>query len=245
MTTTPVITILDTCTSTNAVLAADTDAPHGTVIATRNQTAGRGQRGNSWEAEPGKNLTFSMLLRPCGLPVNRQFELSMLVSLAIADAIDSQLPDGLRTTIKWPNDIYVGMGKICGILIENKLEGAAIGRSIAGIGINVNQRLFRSDAPNPVSLIMLNGGRETALDEFLADVTERIARTTDAYLAAPDPAALKERYMSRLMWTTGPHPFADADGLFEARITDVELDGMLHLSNGKSYAFKEVAYIIS
>lgn len=243
--TTPVITNLDSCTSTNAVLAADTDAPHGTVIATRNQTAGRGQRGNTWEAEPGKNLTFSMLLRPDELPVNRQFELSMLVSLAIADAIDSQLPEGIRTSIKWPNDIYVGMGKICGILIENKLEGAAIGRSIAGIGINVNQRLFRSDAPNPVSLIMLNGGRETALDEFLADVTQRIARTTDAYLVAPTPAALKERYMSRLMWTTGAHPFSDADGRFEARIIDVDLDGMLHLSNGKSYAFKEVSYIIS
>lgn len=243
--TTPVITNLDSCTSTNAVLAADTDAPHGTVVATRNQTAGRGQRGNTWEAEPGKNLTFSMLLRPDGLPVNRQFELSMLVSLAIADAIDSQLPEGIRTSIKWPNDIYVGMGKICGILIENKLEGAAIGRSIAGIGINVNQRLFRSDAPNPVSLVMLNGGHETPLDEFLADVTQRIARTTDAYLAHPNPAALKERYKSRLMWTTGEHPFSDADGRFEARITDVDLNGMLHLSNGKTYAFKEVSYIIS
>ena len=105
------IRFLDSCASTSSELALCDDAPHGFVVAARSQTAGRGQRGNSWEAEPGKNLTFSILLRPRSLHPARQFELSMVVSLAIADAIDKLLPAGLRTIVKWPNDIYVGLEK--------------------------------------------------------------------------------------------------------------------------------------
>ncbi len=236
------ITMLDECGSTNAVLADMPDAPGDTVIATRCQTAGRGQRGNSWEAEPGKNLTFSMLLRPAGLHAARQFELSMLVSLAITDSLDAHLPEGKRCVVKWPNDIYIGLEKICGILIENKLAGSEIERAIAGVGINVNQRKFLSDAPNPTSLIHHNGGRENDLDALLAEVCDRIALYCARYMASPDPAALKERYMSRLMWTAGAHPFADSEGSFMAHITDVALDGTLSLSNGKKYAFKEVRF---
>ena len=238
------ITTVDSCASTNALLTAMTDAPHAAVVCAREQTAGRGQRGNSWEAEPGKNLTFSMLLRPAALHASRQFEMSMVVSLAVADAIDAVLPDGIRTQIKWPNDIYVGLEKICGILIENKLAGACIERAIAGIGINVNQAAFVSDAPNPTSVILKNGGRETDLDAMLADVADRIEQGFGAYEAEPDADSLKKRYMARLMWTAGQHPFADADGPFEARICDVEPDGTLLLSNGKRYAFKEVSYTI-
>ncbi|MBD5233024.1 MAG: biotin--[acetyl-CoA-carboxylase] ligase [Bacteroidales bacterium] len=240
----PDITILDSCTSTNSVLNGLTDAADCTVIATHTQTAGRGQRGNSWEAEPGKNLTFSMLFRPTSLEAARQFELSMIVSLAIADAIDSRLPEGIRTTIKWPNDIYIGLEKVCGILIENKLAGRNIERAIAGVGINVNQTEFLSDAPNPTSIILHNGGATTDLTQFLTDVTSRMADYAARYFASPNPAALKSEYMSRLMWTDGTNPFRDADGTFTARITDVALDGILTLSNGRQYAFKEVAYII-
>lgn len=235
---------VDSCTSTNALLSAMADAPHATVVCTRRQTAGRGQRGNSWEAEPGKNLTFSMLLRPVALHASRQFELSMVVSLAVADAIDAVLPEGVGTQIKWPNDIYVGLEKICGILIENKLSGSDIERSIAGIGINVNQRVFVSDAPNPTSVILKNGGAETDLDAMLDDLVGRIGRYWAAYETSGDAEGLRRSYMGRLMWTDGIHPFADADGAFEAHICDVAPDGMLLLSNGRRYAFKEVSYTI-
>ena len=150
----PEITVLDSCRSTSSEFTDPDRFRHGAVIATREQTAGRGQRGNSWEAEPGKNLTFSMLLRPRGLHAARQFELSMVVSLAIADAIDALLPQGVRTAVKWPNDIYIGMEKVCGILIENRLAGPFIEYSVAGIGININQRRFLSDAPNPTSAVV-------------------------------------------------------------------------------------------
>lgn len=238
------IEFLESCSSTNTILAARHDAPHGTVVATHTQTAGRGQRGNSWEAEPGKNLTFSMLLRPTCLPAAHQFELSMVVSLAIADAIDENLPNGVKTTIKWPNDIYIGEEKVCGILIENRLAGMNVEQAIAGIGINVNQQKFLSEAPNPTSIILHNGGIETALEPLLNRVCEMILAYWADYEAKPDTEALSSRYFSRLLWTTGQHPFADAEGQFDAHIVAVDPDGILHLSNGRSYAFKEVSFLI-
>lgn len=240
----PEITVLDSCRSTSSEFTDPDRFRHGAVIATREQTAGRGQRGNSWEAEPGKNLTFSMLLRPRGLHAARQFELSMVVSLAIADAIDALLPQGVRTAVKWPNDIYIGLEKVCGILIENRLSGPFIDYSIAGIGININQRRFLSDAPNPTSVILHNGGVESDLSESLKDVCTRILEYWARFEANPDPHRLKNEYFRRLIWTEGDHPFADASGRFMAHITDVDSDGILHLSNGKTYAFKEVSFLI-
>lgn len=239
----PLIVRIDSCRSTSSELAQEADAPHGTVVVCREQTAGRGQRGNHWEAEPGKNLTFSILLRPASLRAACQFELSMVVSLAITDSIGALLPPASAPSIKWPNDIYIGDEKVCGILIENKLSGAFIERSIAGVGININQRRFLSDAPNPTSVVLHNGGTECDLGACLDDVCGRILACWAAYEAAPDPEALRRRYFSRLIRTSGEHPFADAGGRFTAHITGVASDGTLSLSNGRSYAFKEVSFL--
>lgn len=242
----PLITWLDVCGSTNAVLSDMPDAEAATVIAARSQTAGRGQRGASWEAEPGANLTFSQLFRPSSMHAARQFELSMLISLAVADTIDSVLELAncdKRAKIKWPNDIYIDDYKISGILIENKLSGACIDRSIAGIGLNVNQSVFLSDAPNPISLINIIG-TETALEPLLESLAGRLADYVDNYNG--DATALKQRYMQRLYRGDGrEYTFLRPDGTpFRAAITDVETDGTLHLSDGNAYAFKEVAYKI-
>ncbi len=131
------------------------DAPHGYVLMAREQTAGRGQRGNSWEAAPGMNVTMSVMLRPQGLPAAAQFAISEAVAMGVVDLLDSLGVDGAR--VKWPNDIYVGDRKVCGILIENSLCGTIVGRSVAGVGLNVNQREFVGGAPNPVSLRQLLG----------------------------------------------------------------------------------------
>lgn len=214
------------------------------MVATRSQTAGRGQRGASWEAEPGKNLTFSQLFRPEVLHAQRQFELSMLVSLAIADTVDELIAaKGLTAKIKWPNDIYVGDCKICGILIENKLFGPQIHRSIAGIGLNINQTVFRSDAPNPISVVQIIG-HDTPLEPLLVRLATRLADYVDNYNG--DAVALKKNYLSRLYRGDGKaYTFSLPDGTcFEASIIDVDTDGTLHLSDGKAYAFKEVAYVI-
>lgn len=239
---------LESCASTSAELSAISDAPGGTVVVTSCQTAGRGQRGNSWEAEPGKNLTFSQLIRPAGWPAARQFELSMLVALAVADTIDEAFAEAgceARTKVKWPNDIYVGDKKICGILIENRLCGFNIERSIAGIGIDVNQTVFTSDAPNPVSMIHFTG-KELPLRPLLEKVCTAIDDYCHNYTAAPDAARLKENFMKRLYRGDGrEYLFREPQGEpFSAAITDIALSGHLTLSNGRSYAFKEVAYII-
>jgi biotin-[acetyl-CoA-carboxylase] ligase BirA-like protein len=121
---------------------------------TDNQTQGRGQGNNSWESAPGKNLTFSMILYPVSIEVSAQFVLSKAISLAVYDFISQFVSD---VSVKYPNDVYVGNRKITGILIENFIKGAYLEKSIAGIGVNINQERFESNAPNPVSLRQMTG----------------------------------------------------------------------------------------
>lgn len=243
----PEIIIVDEAGSTNTLLASMTDAPHGTVVAARRQTAGRGQRGNSWEAEPGKNLTFSLLLRLKAVPAARQFEISEIVAMAIARVLARRL--GQEVSIKWPNDIYVGDRKICGILIENTLTGPRIDRSIAGIGINVNQDRFLSDAPNPVSMLNISG-RETDLDALLREVAGEITGAFEAHEAAPDTEALTRAYSAMLWRRSGLWPWRDclAGEVISASIASVAPDGRLTLAladgSSRSYAFKEVAAVL-
>ncbi len=239
------IITIEECDSTNNVLTAlaREGAPHGTVVTAVRQTAGRGQRGNSRESEPGKNLTFSLLIRPGSIAPHDQFRLSEAVALGIADALHPLLP-GHEVKVKWPNDIYVGDKKICGTLIENSITASRISHSIAGTGINVNQRRFLSDAPNPVSIAMLTGN-ETALRELLDAVVTAILRR----LSQPWPM-LHTEYMESLWRRDGGRYRDSATGEeFQAAITDVAPSGLISLldSEGQTrvYAFKEVQSVIS
>ena len=206
------------------------------VVLTDYQTAGKGQGTNSWESERGKNLLFSIFYHPEAIPANRQFVISMAISLAIADALGEQIGD---VSIKWPNDIYWRNGKIGGILIENRLSGQIIRDSIIGVGINVNQQHFHSDAPNPVSLWQIHG-QETDREALLHEILDRFS----LYIHQE----IKERYKAILYRRKGFHPYSDKEGTFMATFVDVEDDGHLLLSDesGKErrYVFKEVQYII-
>lgn len=242
------IEYVETCPSTNALLAERAEACADChFLVARRQTAGRGQRGNSWESLPFTNLTFSLLVKPQALPAARQFELSMVVSLALADAVDAVLAaDGVpdRCSLKWPNDLYCGDRKLAGILIENSLNGSNIARSIVGIGLNVNQKEFFSDAPNPLSLTNLTG-REYDLDRLMEHIAGTIASAIDGYRAEPDGDALLARYRARMWRGAGEWPFREPGGpVFRASIAGVGADGTLSLSNGRSYAFKEVAFVL-
>ena len=200
------------------------------------QTAGRGCGTNTWESERGKNLLFSLLIHPAEVPAVKQFRISMAISLAILDTLEQHIGD---VSIKWPNDIYWRNGKLGGILIENRLQGGCIKDCIIGVGLNVNQEQFHSDAPNPVSLKRIHG-QETERDQLLSDILVRF----DEYLTQD----LKARYLSRLYRRKGFHPYADKEGAFMAEIIDVEDDGHLLLrdDNGhdRRYAFKEVQFVI-
>lgn len=236
---------LDSTTSTNSAIAAlGLSAENGTVVTAYAQSAGRGQRGNSWESEPGKNITLSILWKPQTVQASEQFILSEAVALAVADTVDEVSPTPAE--VKWPNDIYVGNRKICGILIENSLQGRSISRTIAGVGLNVNQTVFLSDAPNPVSLAMLTGGeldRDKIQTGLIAHLRERLAQAD----TVGSCASLHDEYIGRLWRRDGWHPWIIPDtqqSPFMARIADVALTGHLTLEtpDGRHtvYAFKEV-----
>lgn len=222
--------------STNLWLKNHTKGRATCVVWTDYQTAGRGCGTNRWESERGKNLLFSLLIHPEQIPASKQFQVSMAISLAIVDAVGQLVGD---LSIKWPNDVYWGNGKICGILIENTLKGVTIKDSIIGVGLNVNQREFTSKAPNPVSLWQITG-QETDRESLMRDILKRF----DGYLTAD----VKERYMKTLYRRKGFHPYTDKDGAFMAEIVDVEDDGHLLLRDDswllRRYAFKEVQFVI-
>ena len=158
-------------TSTNSLLrelVIKESLLEGSVVVADFQTAGRGQIGNVWESEAGKNLMFSTVLYPTCIPANRQFLISQIAALSVKETLDLYTD---HVTVKWPNDIYWKDKKICGMLIENDLSGHNLYCSIIGIGINLNQAVFRGDAPNPVSLFQIIGkevDREEVLDRFLS-----------------------------------------------------------------------------
>ena len=216
-----------------------------TLITADHQTAGRGQRGNSWESEAGKNLLFSLITHPCQIPASQQFVLCELISVAICDVLSRYTPD---IRIKWPNDIYHQDHKLCGILIEHDLEGPFLSRTIIGVGLNVNQSQFAGDAPNPISLLQVLGHeieREMLLEEITTHFMELYAQYSAHTL---DRATLHKRYTHRLYRLGTRGKYQDAQGPFAATLLDVALDGRLILKDlqghQRDYLFKEVAYII-
>jgi len=215
-----------------------------TVAVADSQTAGRGCGTNTWESEPGKNLTFSLLVYPSSVPPNRQFVLSMAKALALKAALNEYLPEGI--TLKWPNDVYWHDRKISGTLIELSVSGGSIQRCILGTGININQRTFTSDAPNPVSLVQVTG-RETPLEEVL----DKVIRHFRSYYGQVEQGRFEDimqAYRQAMYRHEGFHRYRDSHGEFSALITGVEPDGHLLLRDDEGrlrrYAFKEVTYMI-
>lgn len=216
-----------------------------TTVCADYQTAGKGQRGNSWEAAKGANLLFSFVCYPTFVPIRQQFVLSQLISLGIKETLDEYCSD---ISIKWPNDIYWKEKKICGILIENDLQGNSIGRCISGIGLNINQEVFLSDAPNPISLKQITGEhyqRKTILEKVMQRIEQSYQKLKEDSAYASE---LATRYAASLFRREGLHCYQDKDGLFNARLVRVEADGRFVLmdeaNQERSYLFKEVQYVL-
>ena len=216
----------------------------GDIILAQCQTAGRGQRGHTWESREGENLTLSLLLEPQFLPPSEQFLISECVALGVCDAL---MHYGIEAQIKWTNDIYIGNRKLAGILIEHKLQGSALARTVAGIGLNVNQKAFSDDLPNPISMAQATG-REFDREEVLQTVaTSLMAR----YEQLRDGCAveLQADYHQRLYRLGQEHCYALPDGSrFRGIIRAVEPTGALRIENERgeqlSFLFKEVEFII-
>ena len=213
------------------------------VVTADYQTAGRGQKGTSWESEAGKNLLLGILLRPTFLHPSEQFYLSEICALALVETLNTY-SDGF--TIKWPNDIYYADRKVSGMLLEHTLQGATLAKTIVGIGLNINQQTFFSDAPNPVSLLQILGKevcRETVLKTFLQKFQTYYTR-----LEQQDFSAIHKSYLHLLYRRNEWAKFRDETGIFEGRIVDVEPTGRLIVETTegalRKFAFKEVAYVI-
>ncbi len=247
---------IDETDSTNRWLRETTlpERAGNLVVVSDFQTAGKGCGTNSWESERGKNLTFSMLIHPTELPANHQFHITEIVSVALCRTLADYLSD--KVEIKWPNDIYVGDKKICGILIENRLQGNVIMDSIIGIGLNVNQTVFRSDAPNPVSLSQLTG-KETDRDKLLADFLHHFAAAYKSesigtvYRDLLYRKDMPSRYLEKTSACTADVETTAStidSAAFTATLIDVEPDGRLVLKDEQGklrrYFFKEVQFVL-
>jgi len=261
------------------------DLDNLSVLSVERQTAGRGQRGNSWKSAPGENLTFSIILKfrkgdassdesSCDsavlpqLKAVDQFVLSEISSLALVRLLENH---GIRASVKWPNDIYIGSCKVCGMLIENSIHGSSVSSSIIGIGLNVNQRNFDVSLPNPTSMLLEDMKKEfdlpALLDEFMNIFVNFIDRFMDDRQDSFD--VLRENYLSHLWRLNEPARFIDytvlpsghSDKPVVTGITDIagkEFTGIIrglspvgHLLVEdldaialREFSFKEIGYIL-
>ena len=249
------------------------DIDNLSVLSALSQSEGRGQKGNKWSSVPGENLTFSIVLKfgeqtagKAGLSVagklrlavaaREQFVLTEIASLSIVEFLSRH---GIKAKIKWPNDIYVGDKKICGVLIENSLRGENLSSSIIGIGLNVNQRNFDVNLPNPTSMVL-----ETGFEEDIKGCLEEFMDIFQGYLEYSLPN-LRERYLSYLWRHNTPARYidqplqsqqlkTDSEGELLGReftgiIRGLSLIGHLvveDIEKGelKEFAFKEISYIL-
>lgn len=210
---------------------------HGDLVSADYQNAGHGQVGNSWESEQYMNALFSLLMKPEKIPACAGFRITEIVTLGILDA----LPD-FDLRIKWPNDIYAGDRKLCGVLIETSIQAGHIDRAIIGIGLNVNQTRFVSDAPNPVSLAQLADCRfdvKEVMERVVAAILERYESVEDCH----------GEYLSHLYRRAEWHEFERPNGeRFEGMIIDVEDNGLLvmRMRSGEiaHFEFKSLKYVL-
>ncbi len=206
--------------------------PEGSVFYTHNQTSGIGQAGNTWESEPRKNLTASMILYPVFLHPAHQFYLTMVVSLAVLDTVDFFLHD-TTASVKWPNDIYCGNRKIAGILIKNQVMGNEISSAIAGLGLNINQTEFTT-APNATSLKLL-AGNEYDIIVVLSKWHTHVAKYYD--MLKSNRKELYMQYLSKLYLKDVQADYLINGVRVTATITGIGLHGQLVLTDnsGKRY----------
>ena len=241
---------LDAIDSTNSYaidLLKTESLSEGVVIWTKNQTKGRGQRGNKWDSEPFKNVTFSIILKPSFLSIKQQFYLNKAISLAIADFVSDTLnknDKNNRVTIKWPNDIYIDNKKISGILIENSIRSNRIINSVVGVGVNINQTIFKSDVSNPTSLKTICENEfdlEKCLSDLCSYIEARYLQLKSNKLETLDEAYKKILYRYK-EWMS----FRIGEKNIKARIIDISSEGRLVIETPdekkSDYGFKEIVF---
>ena len=233
---------LSSSNSYAATLLKNNLLQEGTIIRTNFQTAGCGQTGNTWESEDGKNLLISLILYPFMIKPSDQFIISKMISLGICDYLRQHTAN---ISIKWPNDIYVNNDKIAGILIEATIIRNQIETIIAGIGLNINQKIFRSGAPNPVSLGMITG-KSYNVEECLNNLASYLDKRYKQLLQEKR-SEIDEEYLSNMYKIGQWCDYRDKNGSFEGKIISVNSSGRLQIEDRRGrineYGFKEVDFL--
>jgi BirA family transcriptional regulator, biotin operon repressor / biotin---[acetyl-CoA-carboxylase] ligase len=237
--------ILDTVDSTNNYAMAKVRAgmaKHGMAIFAREQTAGKGQRGKSWQTQPGHNIAMSLIIDTNTLRTDQQFYLSMLVALGVNDFI-KEYTDG-ETAIKWPNDLYWRDRKAGGILFETVFKGTAWKWAVAGIGININQTRFDKLLPNPVSLSQITGKTYDVI--ALAKQLYHFVIKRVEGLATVKADKVAQEYNSNLYKLNQTVKLKKANAIFKTTIKGVSLSGQLHTADTmeRQFDFGEVKWVL-
>lgn len=243
----PHIIHLEEVDSTNSYaenLLKTKSVEEGTIIVAEKQTAGKGQGDHVWLSEPGKNLTFTLILHPEFIKAEDQFTINMMVALGIVDFLKNLIPKE-DFKIKWPNDIYWNQRKLGGVLINHFISGSKLEHTIVGIGLNVNQVEFNSQLPNPVSLKQINEG-PFDLKLLLTDLCEAIAkRYTSTEACAHEE--LKKSYLEIVLGNGKLRSYKMHNQMLQATIKDVDRFGRLILLTSQqeilTCSFGEIEFV--
>ncbi len=201
---------LDAIDSTNSYLkriSAENELNNYTVVVSKEQTAGRGQMGAVWSSQPYKNLTFSIYLDVSNLVKEKQFYISMIVSLSILKAL--QIIGIPNLKIKWPNDILSANNKIGGVLIENIIKQNELYASIIGIGLNINQTSFEN-LPRASSLKSITG-KSFDHEEVLYQIIDQLKKYSLA-INENDFNVVLNQYQEHLYRINKPSTFKKEKG---------------------------------
>ena len=225
------------------LVAKSEPVAEGTVIMAEHQYAGRGQQGNTWVAEAGKNLTCSLLLKPSFLKPADQFQLNMMVSVALKDALREITGEAIE--LKWPNDLYYKGAKLGGILIENSIGGQTYKHCIIGMGLNVNQQVFPNTLQRSITSLSQILQKDVNLNALLPVICSHIEKHYLKLRAGKHPT-LKNDYLQSL-YRMGALSRYCADGQeFEGKIKGVDDIGRLIVDIdgiSKAYGFKEIQFL--
>jgi BirA family biotin operon repressor/biotin-[acetyl-CoA-carboxylase] ligase len=237
---------LPSCHSTNDYLLEKIqkeEVEEGFLVYTDLQSKGKGQRGAQWHSEEGKNLMFTVLLKPGFLEITNQFRLNIAVTLGIYDSLAELNLSGLR--IKWPNDIYIANKKVAGILIESLITRNKMVSALVGIGLNVNQKGF-SDLPFATSLSIENKGIELDRWFLLESLCEKIENRYSE-LPQTDWLVLKKEFEQKLFRIDQWHLFKKDGEVFEGKIKGITHTGQLLIETKfglNQFENKEFEYMI-
>ncbi len=228
---------LDSTNNFAAKMFSDNLCQNGSVIMSDRQSNGKGQRGSIWESENGKNLLCTFVYQPDNLSVDKQAQINWATSLSVKACLKKY---NIKAKIKWPNDILVNGTKICGILIENLLQSSCISTSFIGIGLNINQCIFKDFLATSMQI-------ETENPFTIREILNALILEMNHYfdLLNLDNLALKKEYLSSLFRFNELSSYESENEVFLGKIIDVTSAGLLVIDENcinREFGIKTIKY---